>query len=298
MNCAKAVVEHHFDNHEFCGNFCKRKLLSDEEREASRKIYRDKEDNAKLYAYLTTTLARFITPSALKEVAHGSDTQVNESLNNSITWFAQKNKTYAATSSLSNRVCFALGIYSVGYKEFFIRLLERCGIEVTDDILYYLEKQQKTRVYRKEKDKRHEIKKKRNAKLHGRLKDLSLKLEAGAEYSPGIGMNNGYADDEEQEKKPAAKLKCGSVCTTCGEDTHKRSTNRLCPAYKPPKKRDASCSLAEVAAQVERDAHEQSLLDEIGFELDGDEFFNSFELEEDVVDDEDEGAPVVNSAII
>ena len=167
---------------------------------------------------------------------------------------------------------------------------------MTDDILYYLETQQKTRVYRKEKDKRHEIKKKRNAKLHGKLKDLSLKLEAGAEYNPGIGMNGGYAADAgDGDKKPAAKLKCGSVCTTCGEDTHKRSTNRLCPAYK---KKRAPATPADLAAQVERDAHEQSLLDEVGFNLDGDEFFNSFEMETDVVEEEDEGAPVVNSCII
>ena len=298
-SCGKAVVEHHFDNHEDCGDFCKRKALSATEKAASKKVYRNKEKDEDLYKFLTATVARFITPDALKEVAHGSDTQVNESLNNSVTWFAQKNKTYAATSSLANRVCLALGIYSVGYEVFFVRLFERCGINIPDDLRYYLKKQEKTRVYRKEKDKKSEIKKKRNAKLHGQLKELSQRMQdgaqGGAQYNPGIGMDGGYY---EEDAKPAAVLKCGSVCTSCGKNTHKRSTNKLCVNYTGGRRprRAAPTSLEQIA----RDGHEQSLLDEVGFDLEaGEQFFDSFEMEEDLVPaGEDEGAPVVRTSCI
>lgn len=87
----KAVVEHHFDNHTFCGDFCRRKQLTEEQRQSSAKIYRDKVKDKDLYCCLTKLMDHFITIAALKEVGHGSDTQVNESLNNTISWLAPKN---------------------------------------------------------------------------------------------------------------------------------------------------------------------------------------------------------------
>jgi len=86
VNAGKAVVEHHFDNHEHCGTFCKRKPLNAEQRQQQAKLCRDKTKHASLYGYLTETMARFITLEALKEVQHGSDTLLNESLNNTIAW--------------------------------------------------------------------------------------------------------------------------------------------------------------------------------------------------------------------
>jgi hypothetical protein len=43
INKGKAVIEHHFDNHEFCGPWCPRLRMSEEEKKASQRFYRDKE---------------------------------------------------------------------------------------------------------------------------------------------------------------------------------------------------------------------------------------------------------------
>ena len=102
LEAALAVLEHHFDNHEHCGKFCQRKNMSEEQRRLSDKIYRCKTTDKDLYDYLANVLARFITIEALEEVGHGGDTQVNESLNQTITWYAPKNKTYAGSVSLLN----------------------------------------------------------------------------------------------------------------------------------------------------------------------------------------------------
>ena len=173
----KAIVEHHFDNHEYCGNFCKRKTLTADQAKQTAKIYRCKVKDGKLYKFLCDTVARFITLEALKEVGHGMDTQVNESLNNTISWLAPKNKTYSGSSSLENRISIAIGIHSIGTSEYFVRLFGKLGVEITGPMQHYLSKQQQTRVYRIDKYKRQDVKKARNLKLHDKLKEYSEKVK-------------------------------------------------------------------------------------------------------------------------
>ena len=297
VSAGKAVVEHHFDNHTFCGDFCKRKLLSNEEREASNKIYRSKEKNKKLYVFLTSTVARFISFSALKEVAHGSDTQVNESLNNFVAWLAPKNKTYSGSMSLSNRISVALGINSVGTLVYFGRLFAKLGIAVAPDVRHYLTKQQRTRAYRIQQYKKKEVKKVRNLKLHQRLREYSEKLiikkeGKGAVYQPGIGMDGGY-----QAAAPAVAVAAASTisnsndkCQACGEAGHKRRTNKKCRFYtarkaattEPLTPTDDSTATVDQATQ---DAEEQDLMDQVGFDASDDEFFDCIDKDDEEDDD-------------
>ena len=69
--------------------------------------------------------------SRLEEIVHGCDTQINESLNGVIAWFAPKNKSFSGSRSLQARVYLAIGIVLVGYKTFLQRLLDSMGINVT-----------------------------------------------------------------------------------------------------------------------------------------------------------------------
>jgi len=73
VNAGKAVLEHHFDNHECCGEWCRHKSLTDEEVKVSGKFYRSKTKDKELYEWLQENLARFLTLDALKEVGHGMD---------------------------------------------------------------------------------------------------------------------------------------------------------------------------------------------------------------------------------
>jgi hypothetical protein len=44
VDAGKAVLEHHFDNHEFCGDWCKRKVESEVQRKRVIKYYRAVQD--------------------------------------------------------------------------------------------------------------------------------------------------------------------------------------------------------------------------------------------------------------
>jgi hypothetical protein len=61
LNAGKAVVEHHYDNHEHCGQWCPRKRPTEHQRNLSERYYRSKECGAKLYDVVNQVAARFIT---------------------------------------------------------------------------------------------------------------------------------------------------------------------------------------------------------------------------------------------
>ena len=279
----KAVLEHHFDNHEHCSDtFCKRKSMTQAEKDAEDKIYRCKTKDAELYKFLQSdVLPRFLTKNALHEVAHSMDTQVNESLNNSIAWLAPKNKTYSGSTSLRNRVCVAIGISSIGTLHYFRRIFEALDIKMTPDVEHYLVLHGEARDYRITKAQDTESKRLRNSKLHGQLKQASIELKGilaardGAVYQPGIGLDGGYVDTEEADgdntssnfnKPPAKRRKTSTAarkCSACGETGHNRS-NRMCRLWTPRGAVDAS------GAATSRDLEEQDLLDQMAFAADQD----------------------------
>ena len=69
----------------------------------SERLYRCKTKDKDLYERLAKIIARFITFDRLKEGAHGMDTNVNESLNNTISYFAPKNRVSLLRNKVSRK---------------------------------------------------------------------------------------------------------------------------------------------------------------------------------------------------
>jgi hypothetical protein len=82
--------------------------------------------DAKLYEELNKIYSRFMTMERLEEVGHGYDTQINESYNNTASWFAPKNKVYCGSQSLKNRLSVAIGINSTTSSDSSMRLEWQC----------------------------------------------------------------------------------------------------------------------------------------------------------------------------
>ena len=260
LMCGKCVIEHHFDNHEHCDEWCRRKEQSEEERK--KHFYRCKTKDAELYAELNRLLRRFITLEALKEVAHNMDTLVNESLNNTIAWIAPKNKVYCGTVSLSVRIAIAVGITSLGPLHFFTDLFRVLGIRMTADVAHWLEVRDSSRSRRLAKTKTTEYKRRRLRHKYEKLaEDTKIAKAERAKregtYQPGIGLDGGYAEADtesetlpQQQKKKAA-LDLTKVCLHCGVHGHQRKTNKLCKYYTPAKKRARpGAAVADTSAVV------------------------------------------------
>eukprot|EP00957_Ditylum_brightwellii_P168223 12807209-Ditylum_brightwellii.AAC.1 len=109
MRAAKSPLEHLFDEHQFCGDWCKQKLQNEEKRKAATQYYCCKKKDAKFYAQLFALSKDFTTKKCLRESCHLYDTQVNEVMNSAVANHAPKHKTYCSTSSLQNRVNIAVG---------------------------------------------------------------------------------------------------------------------------------------------------------------------------------------------
>ena len=92
-------------------------------------------------------------------------------MNNTISWFAPKNKVYCGTSSLTNRICLAVLINSVGVTKAFSLLFHRMNIALTPDVLHFLELKEKGRVYRLNKIGLQATKKDRKKRKFEQLKE-------------------------------------------------------------------------------------------------------------------------------
>ena len=227
-NAAIAVLKHHFDNHEFCGDWCVRKHETEEERRRIIKYYRCKVKDAKLYNILQEKLHRFITVDKLVEMAHGMDTNVNEAFNQICTWFAPKNKVFAGSGSLHNRIAIAVGINSLGYNKFFTALFNKLGITVTSNLAHYLRIKENTRVKRLTKLQERQAKldrsKAKRTKLQAdtRLAKTEFLKRAGL-YRKGMNVDDPYGEvpannnsDGKDDRKPVAvtNKNTGKLTTT------------------------------------------------------------------------------------
>jgi hypothetical protein len=236
----KAVVEHHYDNHEYCGQWCPRKRLTDHEKQLSEKYYRCKTKDAKLYIAINQIAARFLTLPKLKDVAHVMDMQVNESMNNTIAWLAPKNKCFGGSQSLRNRVSIAVGINSLGLLKYFTWLFHSLGITMTPNVRHFLGVKETTRQKRIAKTKEKEFKRLRKANVFEKLrKDTIVKQNERKKhygvYRTGINME----DPEEygwykSPKKKKSKQSTNIVCKHCGLTGHSRTSSRQCLKHKAP----------------------------------------------------------------
>ena len=205
-SAAVAVLDHHFDIHVNCGEWCRRKSLTKEQQKATKRYYRSNSTDSSLYEHLGKVMERFITDERLEELAHGMDTNANESFNNTVSWLAPKNKVYCGTRSLWNGVCIAIGITSIGFQPFFVRLFKKLGIAMTTNILYYLQTKEKYRAARLHKLMTRQQKKQRNKRKFNKLKADTLIAKKERARRDGI-YKRGYALNSEGDIIPAPAKK-------------------------------------------------------------------------------------------
>jgi hypothetical protein len=217
-----------------CGQWCPRKRLTPQQLLDNERYYRCKTKDAKLYQILKGIFDLFVSLDRLQEVAHGVDTQVNESFNNTASWFAPKNKVYCGTRSLHNRIGMAIGINSLGLLDYFKRPNKTYGIAMTPNVMHFWTvnkernrqkrlKNLQTREYKKLRMKRKFEQLKEDEKIAKRERS---KREGS--YKPGQNMKE---DDDEDPLAPPRRNNSNlsaAVCPHCGKRGHKTTRSKLC----------------------------------------------------------------------
>ena len=115
---AKAVLEHHFNNHEFCGEWCPAKKWKDDEKKMKLLKYRCKEKHSSLYQQMSAIHNTYTDVWNLREIYHEFHSNKCESLNGFITKFLPKHKHYCRSIINRARTYLAVGIDSLGYEEY------------------------------------------------------------------------------------------------------------------------------------------------------------------------------------
>jgi len=274
LKSSKAVIEHHFDNHEHCGDWCRRKSQTEEER--AKHCYRCKVKDVALYEQLNHLIARFITIEALLELAHSLDTNANESFNQSISWMAPKNKVYSMSVSLKIRIGMAIGINTMGLVRYYRLLFDKLGMAMTSDVYHYLQVKDSNRFKRINKAKTPTAKRRRQRFKFEKLKQHTEDAKRarcrrdGSVYQSGIGMDGGYILEDEATNATArprrsSARKCG-ICRQIGHD------RRNCPqAQVHPQ------TINEADADLQADADEMDALDSRPLIDPEEEFFSAEE---------------------
>jgi hypothetical protein len=231
---AEAVLEHHFNNHDNCGPWCQRKRLTADARITNERYYRCKKKDAKLYSKLKEIFARFVTFDRLMEVAHGMDTQVNDSFNNTASWFASsKNKVYCGTRSLANRIgMMAVGITSIGLVDYFQRLMKTYGIRATPNTIHFWNTRERNRSKRlahiQTRDAKKLWLKRKYEQLHEDEKQAkSERAKRDGMYQSGQNMK----DVEEDADAGATKKRKSEPCPHCKKMGHRTKRSRKCLLY-------------------------------------------------------------------
>lgn len=197
----------------------------------------NKKEDAKLYNILSDKIERFILLDRLKEVAHGMDTQANESFNNAASWLAPKNKVYCGSKSLQNRLSIAVGINTIGLVAYFKCLFKVLGIRMTADVEYYLGTKETTRSKRLAKLRTKEMKKNRLKNKFEQMKEdevIARKERSKREGTYQRGINMADATEESDVRQPATKKKksrSAIVCPHCGKKGHTTTKSKQCLQY-------------------------------------------------------------------
>ena len=252
-------------------------------------------------------ISRFITLPKLKEVAHVFDTQVNESLNNTISWLAPKNKCYGGSQSLGNRIAIAIGMNVLGTSQYFVRLFKALSIPMTPNVAHYLEVQQSNRKKRIDKCKTTESKKARNEDMFNKIRrdeqarKRDMKKGQAAMYLTGMYMmdegclegDNGAVDEQDDgaaKPAPAKKAKTNhkdSLCPHCGRKGHVSKRSKQCLYHSgTPKQSDIpTAATAQEPPADNNDAAE---------DIDG---YDRLPLQPDSVDTDDDEADVIRVGV-
>jgi hypothetical protein len=229
----KAVLDHHFDIHTGCGDFCKRKKELAEGLTKDTKVYRSKERDKDLYDLLVPILDEFITIERLEEIAHGWHTNVNESFNNSSSYIAPKNRVFSGSQSLRARLSIALGIKLDGFDLFFRKVFQALGIEMEPGVWHYLKWTGDWKRQHRERTQTVDYKKKRQAKTNEKIKAYVEQLRQARKkndiYRTGVAMDNEQDEICHPVTQSTGKSKQPKKACKCGSNSHSRTSHQACP---------------------------------------------------------------------
>ena len=233
---ALAVLEHHFDNHEHCGDWCKAGEGTEEESDENKLRFRCKTKDSKLHLFMKKHHEQFMEDVKLRQLFHQWDANAVEAFNKFLTKFLPKDRTHCKTNENERRslLVAALQPQSIGCRQFCKRVFEISGLKLGKDDMtnLFLRSEDSSKLWRRENRRKISVKQKRMRVHYKKVRDgvAKLKKDNRKDLSHGSGMMGPGNEDDEREpqvrrqgqRRPASACKCGS-------NDHSRISHADCP---------------------------------------------------------------------
>ena len=105
--------------------------------------YRCKRKNSEVYEQICELYKPYITEEHLRQLHHSFSTQHSEAMNNSVSAFAPKGKTYSKTESLETRVAIAACVQILGYELFWELVYKDFGVSFDGNLRRNMDKKKR-----------------------------------------------------------------------------------------------------------------------------------------------------------
>jgi hypothetical protein len=232
LRSARAVLEHHFNSHRYCDDWCPAKRWKKEDRLKNALKYRSKTLNPELYKEFKSHHDKYTSEEALRDMYHQFHSNKCESLNGNITKYVPKHKMYCRTLTNKGRTHTAIGVDSIGYVAYYHRLFGVLGIETTPTTTANHSDLDHRRRTEREYNKITSIKVRRAQQKSDKINEgrtLTTRDNIrGFAYAKGMGGPLGAVDVDGvgpmQKKAPAQQ----SVCPYCDQKGHKTTKSKAC----------------------------------------------------------------------
>jgi hypothetical protein len=240
-----AVLEHHFNCHEHCGDWCQAGKGTEQEVRESRLRLRCKIRDKELYLFLKKHHDEFMVEAKLQQLFHQYHTNDVEGFNKYLTKFLPKDRTYCQTIENRARSMLAVCLQSMGHRKLYRRVFGLTGIVLDEgnitDLFFRSEDSEK--LWRQLHRGKESVKTTRMRDLYKKLREGVAKLKGdnakALGYQAGIIGPGGEDDGEQQQQQHhGKKVSAKRACNHCGRSSHSRRTSKLCPAN--PKNKEGS----------------------------------------------------------
>jgi hypothetical protein len=188
---------------------------------------------------------KFMEDSKLRQLWHKCDANNVEAFNKFLTKFLSKDKTHCQTIENKARSMLAVGLQSVGHRQFYELVFSRTGVVLEEDDMtsLFLRKEDADKLWRKMHRRKESHKITRMRHHHKKLRDGVAKLRADNAKALGYeaGMMEPGGEDVRQQQPQQRRRRSSGACKHCGSTiSHMRITSRQCP--KNPKSKTAETS--------------------------------------------------------
>jgi hypothetical protein len=239
-----AVLYHHFNVHDTCGDWCRYLQNKENPEELKKLFYRCKLKNAKLYEQLLEIWKTYGSDASLRQVHHAWHTNKCESMNQFIAKFIRKSEHLCRTIVGRARTNLAVSIDSVGYEEYYRTLFPLLNLDYDETILNtHHVRLDKQKIRKKHWSNLPAVRRRSAAARALRIRENFRKLiedkKKGKSYKSGMndpskGEETGTGDTETGTGDTKRKRQCKS----CGKIGHTMRSHRDCTnsTYKPKNK--------------------------------------------------------------